>query len=97
MNKHLCTIARSGVIPQLALHEFKKLIDKNDFSDHFTDIIQTHADRVIAQQLKMIHIESAIRCTICFEADQPSALIGDILAIDPLCKNSNLNLIFMLI
>lgn len=72
--------------PLLAMHEFNKLIDKNDFGNHFTNIIKTHADRVITQQLKMIHEESTIRCTICFEVGPPSPLVWDILSTDSTCK-----------
>lgn len=68
------------------MHEFKKMIDKNDFGNHFTNVTKTHADRVITQQLKMIHEESTIRCTICFELGPPSPLVWDILSIDSSCK-----------
>lgn len=76
INDNIFTTAKADMAP---LHEFKRLIDQNDFNAHFPDVIKTHADRAIGQQLKMVHRTSGIRCTVCFDTEPPSTLVSDIL------------------
>lgn len=72
----------SGIL----LHEFEKILSTTDFDHHFESRTKTFADRVIGQQLKMVHKRSGIQCFLLFSVKQSSAIIRNVMDSYTICK-----------
>lgn len=77
------------------LHEFEKIAANrlstttSHIGDDFDVLSKTFADRVIGQQLKMIHKGSGIECYLLFDdfpINQASINIHQVMAKSPICK-----------
>lgn len=77
--------------PVLNLLEFKNMIssDRTEFHLHFGELSETCANRLIRQQLKIVHKESGIQCYLLFDSfpiNQSSVIIQQVMTNSEICE-----------
>lgn len=81
--------------PTIVLHEFEKMVSSRlstttaHIRDDFDVLPKTFADRVIGQQLIMVHQRSGIKCNLLFDRfpiNKASTIIHQVMTKSTICK-----------
>lgn len=77
--------------PEQVNHWFLFRSEQSNILEHFKDLQQIKANRVMNSQISMIHKKSGIQCVIAFDNDQTIVQSTEIISrftSDPLCKRA---------